>query len=498
MKVAVIADIHLPGKRTTVKEDIFKWALAEAKVRKADLIAGAGDLTSMGEISAAERIMAQLESCGLPFILAPGNAEFRSKAETERVLQIMQTANQFDNVVCVDSAHGNLTEESSAFLRECAASGKKGLLLISHCPVSSWEDADRDILNEMISNGTVTMVVYGHKHIDISGFAMECVRGLDPDKASGGAPALVFFTQNADNSWLREDVVCPLAEAKSFPEEIRKEIYDSFGISGMKTPLESLSFAIEKNLPVFEIRFSSAEDFLSPELQEAVGKWRKSGGRYLSLHMPDLRFNGENFTGMEAIEAASSAAVKLGCNGVTFHVPRCFADELDTPEKICRAAAVAAENMKLLFENNISVGVENLHTDDAERIAKRYKFGCTGVECMAFINALRNLYPDKKIGLHLDIGHARNNMPFSSRETLSDWYADYGKEIVAMHIHQVNRTAEPWKNHTGFDHFYGMLISLSSLVMARRSGQIGKVPMILELRCSADETLAVLQKELLG
>ena len=57
MKVAVIADIHLPGNSATVKEDIFQWALAEAKVRHADLIAGAGDLTSLGEVSAAERIM---------------------------------------------------------------------------------------------------------------------------------------------------------------------------------------------------------------------------------------------------------------------------------------------------------------------------------------------------------------------------------------------------------------------------------------------------------
>lgn len=87
-------------------------------------------------------------------------------------------------------------------------------------------------------------------------------------------------------------------------------------------------------------------------------------------------------------------------------------------------------------------------------------------------------------------------MPFSSRETLSDWYADYGHEIVAMHIHQVSRREVPWKNHAGFDNFYGMLISLSSLAMARRSGQIGNVPMILELRCPADETLAVLRGEL--
>ena len=152
MKVAVIADIHLPGKSTTVKEDIFQWALLEAKERNAGLIAGAGDLTALGEIAAAERIMAKLESCGIPFILAPGNAELRSKDDAERVLLIMRTADQSGNVICVDSSRGKLTETSSVFLRECAASSSKNLLLITHCPVSDWKEADREILEKMMAD----------------------------------------------------------------------------------------------------------------------------------------------------------------------------------------------------------------------------------------------------------------------------------------------------------------------------------------------------------
>ena len=497
MKIAVIADIHLPGRTDTVKEEIFLWSLKEAAAQKADLIVGAGDLTSLGEVAAARRIMDLLNNCGLPFILAHGNAELRSKDETAELLQIMQTASEYDTVIAVDSSRGKLSEKSSAELRKWAECSWKNLLLVSHCPPGDWSEEDRAVLDGMIERGAVSQVVYGHKHIDISDGVYECVRGLDPDKASGGAPALVFFIRNADGSWAREDVVCPLAHAAEFPEADRLAIWNSFGMSGMKASVEGLAFAVERKLPVFEIRFSGAEDFPSAELLDAVNVWRRNGGRYLSLHMPDLKFDGETFTGMEALETASRAAVKLGCNGVTLHVPRCFADQLDTWEKISRAAAVAADAIKLLFENNISVGVENLHTNEAERAEKRFKFGCTGAECMAFINALRALHPDKKIGLHLDIGHARNNMPFSSRETLSDWYASYGSEIVAMHIHQVSRGEGGYKNHTGYENFYGMLISLSSLAMARKSGQIGNVPMILELRCPAAPTLEVLQAELL-
>lgn len=497
MKIAVIADIHLPASTYTVKEEIFLWSLEEAVRQGADLIAGAGDLTTLGEVVAARRIMDLLNNCGVPFILAHGNAELRSKDETAEVLQIMETASEYGPVITVDSSRGKLSEQSSAELRNWAECSRQGLLLVSHCPPGDWSDEDRAVLDGMIERGIVNQVVYGHKHIDISDGIYECVRGLDPDKASGGAPALVFFTQNADGSWAREDVVCPLAYAADFPEADRLAIWNSFGMSGMKAPVEGLVFAAERKLPVFEIRFSGAEDFPSAELLEAVDSWRKNGGKYLSLHMPDLKFDGENFAGIEALEAASAAAMKLGCDGVTLHVPRCFADQLDTPEKIGRAAAVAGEAIKLLFENNISVGVENLHTTEAERAEKRYKYGCTGVECMAFINALRALYPGKKIGLHLDIGHARNNMPFSRTENLSDWYASYGSEIVAMHIHQVSPAEGGYKNHTGYDNFYGMLISLSSLAMARKSGQIGNVPMILELRCPAAPTLDVLQAELL-
>ena len=282
---------------------------------------------------------------------------------------------------------------------------------------------------------------------------------------------------------------------RDFPEAIRHDIWNLFGISGMQIPVENLEIAVRRQLPVFEVRFSGNRDFPSAELCRAVDSWRQSGGRYLSMHMPDLQFDGNDFSGMEMLENASRAAVKLGCDGVTLHVPRGFADELSDDEKIENAAHLISESLRMLFEHNISVGVENLHTSSAERSVKRYKFGCTGEECMKFINALRRKRPGHKIGLHLDIGHTRNNAPFSSTATLSDWYAEYGSEIVAMHIHQVSRNENgELKNHTGFNHFYGMLISLASLAMARKNGQIGTVPMILELRCPAEPTLNVLQE----
>lgn len=498
MKVAVLADLHLPARSDTVKESILDWALTAAVEHNADLIAGAGDLTSLGELASARRIMQKLQTVNLPFIHAPGNAELRTPADSKAVLELMSTPSIFPGTVAVDSSHRKLSEASSALLQELLDSNHRNLLLISHCPPAAWEEQDLELLSELIDKKIISRVVYGHRHIDIEDGINSCIRGLDPDKASGGAPALVFFTREPDGSWKREDVVCPLADAAGFPKKIRRNILDSIGISGMKTPLENLALAIEKKLPVFEIRFAGNADFPSPELREAVALWRKNGGRYLSMHLVDLVFDGKNFSGMEMLHTAVCAAIKLGCDGVTFHVPRGFADELNNPATLARAAKIVSDCFRELFEHNISVGVENLHTSAAEREQKRYKFGCLPDECMAFINALRELNPGKKIGLHLDIGHARNNAPFSNKSTLSDWYAACGKEIVAMHIHQVSMDENgTLKNHTGFTDFYGKLISLSSLAMARRSGSIGAVPMILELRAPAEDSLHTLQKVLM-
>lgn len=498
MKVAVIADLHLPDDPGTVKEDILHWTISAAVSCKAELIAGAGDLTALGTVSAARRIVQNLQDSKLPYILAPGNAELRTPAETAQVMQILTTNNRCGAVVTVDSANGKLSMESSRFLHELAASSQRNLLLITHCPPAAWEKIDQESLDMLIDRRIISHVVYGHKHIDRYDEKFSCIRGLDPDKASGGPPALVFFEQTADGSWHREDLPCPDADVAGFPESVREKFLDSLGISGMRTLEHNLELATIQKLPVFEIRFSAEDDFPSDKLCRAMEIWRQNGGKYLSMHLVDLRFDGRDFSGMEMLKTAARSAVKLGCDGVTFHVPRGFSDELTKQENINTAAKITSACLQTLFDHDVTVGVENLHTDPAEREEKRYKFGCTPDECMLFINALRALNPGKKIGLHLDIGHAANNAPFNNKFPLSSWYAAYGREIVAMHIHQVaeDENGKP-VNHTGFNCFYGRRLSLASLAMARRQGQIGKVPMILELRCPAEPSLEVLRKILM-
>ena len=68
--------------------------------------------------------------------------------------------------------------------------------------------------------------------------------------------------------------------------------------------------------------------------------------------------------------------------------------------------------------------------------------------------------------------------------------------IGAMHLHQVSRDGDALKNHTGFSSWFSPMISLAGLAMAWRCGQIGDVPMFLELRTPAPETWVTLYREL--
>ena len=82
----------------------------------------------------------------------------------------------------------------------------------------------------------------------------------------------------------------------------------------------------------------------------------------------------------------------------------------------------------------------------------------------------------------LDIGHARNNAPFSSKYTLGKWYALVGKETVGYHLHQVVLSDGIMKNHYPIMDVYGPLISLSSFFWGWQTGSLCHAPMYLEIR----------------
>ena len=173
-------------------------------------------------------------------------------------------------------------------------------------------------------------------------------------------------------------------------------------------------------------------------------------------------------------------AHRLGCDRVTLHVPRVtaagFAGAKDgLLERFGKC-------LRILLENDVEIGIENLHTREGETNRETRNFGCTIEECREWILLLRGYFGTTRIGFHLDIGHARNNAPISGWENLSDWYAAMGDLLDGWHLHQVKVKDGKFSNHHPLTGFYDKLISLGGLFLALRAGQLPRAPMFLESR----------------
>ena len=347
---------------------------------------------------------------------------------------------------------------------------------MTHCPPDAWPEEDRRLLERAFSSGRVARLAAGHRHVDGSFERIELVRGLDPDKARGGAPALVMFDGAA-----REDVVFDAADPRVWPEAERGVFFARLGCSGMKDPVGVLGRGTAAGMPVFELRYAGAESLSDPALGAALGRWRAGGGGCLSLHLPDLALRDGEIRGVPELRRAAKLAVDLGCSRVTWHVPRIAAAEFPgTAEALQRAAEPVA---RMLLDAGIEIGIENLHLTPGEAPETR-NFGYVPEECREWIELLRwKLDCCSRIGFHFDLGHARNNGELAGRHTISDWYAELGDEINGFHLHQVVQDGDgTLHNHMPLTEPFGTLISLASLFLAWRRGRVNPSPMFLEIR----------------
>ena len=497
--VAILADLHLPDAADTVKETVLDWALTEAKAQKVDLIVGAGDLTGTGTEAAAMRIRLKLEKTKIPFLLTPGNAEMRDPAWKKRSSAILATPRQYDHVVLLDSSTRMFAARDRELLKELTRQGGQNLLAVTHCPMATLDDGDRKLLEQAASAGTIGQLVAGHYHSDTREVKYSLVRGLDPDKAAGGAPALALFTLDDSGNWSRRDIACPAADPRLWPENERREWLNHLGISGMAAPLDSLALAVEAEVPAFEFRYDSIAKLDVSLLLTRLAAWRRRGGRYLSLQLPDLRWRDGILEGDVQIARASELAVELHCDSVAIHAPRV---KLSVFRRAPEVRQLMLEKMcallKPVTDAGIVVGVENLHMSARDHKSGDRGFGYTPEECREWIEVMRAVAGTPRIGLQLDIGHVRNNAPYSSLYTLSQWYASMGREVVGFHLHQIRVEEDgSYTNHAALSGLFGKLISLSSLFMAWRAGQLNHAPMFLEIReGSSFESCQALRREL--
>lgn len=484
--VAVLADLHLPDDPGTVKEELLDWAISEIGRSGADLAVAAGDMTGAGTLPAARRLRKKLRKLPIPLLHTPGNSDLRSPETTAQTLETLQTRTSADGVILLDTSTGRLSRESRTLLAKLLAEGKeKNLLAVTHYPPHQLPSDDRWLIAAAGRNGIIGLAVYGHMHQDeqhsLNGLRCECVRGLDPDKAAGGAPGITVFSRQRDGSWRRKTRCFRTADPSSWTKEEKKELTAHLGLSAMKDPFGTLDFATAEKVPVFEWRFALFPGAEMKQFSSKLQLWRQNGGSCFSIHFPDIKWENHAVSGVEILRSAVKAALELSAQRITLHVPRISVGEFADPETAAVIAGTVAEILRPLAEKKIAVGIENLHMAPGEKDDLCRGFGYTPQEVLLFADMLSEL--GIPAGVHLDLGHARNNAPFSKYYNISDWFALCGPRINGCHLHQVTLDENgKMLNHRALAEPYGKLISLASLFTVWKEGRIPRIPLILEIR----------------
>jgi len=491
MKIAVIADPHIPDCDGSAEEAALDWAVQTCRSIGVDVVVFAGDLTACGRRGELDRTIRILSRLRLPWVCTPGNSDLRTPqtADRARALLAKPAIQRLPDatVLALDTADGTVhPRERERFERTLAAvRNGPSVVVVTHWPPNELPEPDRAWFSSVLAGGRVELVLAGHKHRDaeteLAGVPIFLVRGLDPEKAAGSPPALTVFVRECDG-WNREEIIWAEGDPRSWPEEERREFLVHLGISTMSRTLADAERAASLGIPVLELRAGPAMETPRKDLAGVIARWRKSGGSALSVHLPDLRWDAAQgrIGGLQTMKAAVDLTVRLGADQVTVHVPRASVAEMETGSAARRAMLDAfAGALQPLAEAGVVVGIENLHLVPNEPSDERRRFGCTPPECLSWVRDLSAILPSSaRIGLLLDLAHARNNAPLSQAWTLGRWIAEAGPQAVGYHLHQVTAGG----NHQPLHDPFGPAISLSAFFWAWRTRRIAAAPMFLEIR----------------
>ena len=269
MKIAVLADLHLTDNFNTVKIPVLDWALNAVREEQCDYICCIGDLTAQGSDKQTEYVLARLNSCGVPYCSTPGNAEARIFADGKNAARFDIPAPANVPVVLIDTT---FDEPASAELAKLEAlPDNAGFLLATHNPVRNWSSEAQAFVQKVRSRGAVTFDMAGHSHHDEANI----LRGLDPDKASGGVPMFAIMERDAQGVWQRRDVAIKGVDPREWSAADCEDFRNNIGISTMWEDVAALEFAVQNNIRHVELRIGLEHN---ENLPQAIEKWRNNGG----------------------------------------------------------------------------------------------------------------------------------------------------------------------------------------------------------------------------
>lgn len=493
--MAVISDPHLTTVPNTVpntaQEACLDWALAALGARRPDVVVVAGDVTAAGAPEAALVLRRRLEQSGLPWLITPGNSDLRQPRHHAVLRHNLAGPSLADyppcRVLLLDSSTGVLTPEARGALTG-AAGGLEGraLVLVTHLPPELLAPESRQWLQAWAEQARPSLIVAGHTHrdqqLDFAGVPMQVVRGLDPDKAIGGPPAVAML-ELEDGKWRRGELTFPGGSAAQWLPAERQELAGLLGLGCSRDAPGALLRAAAGGVGRVELRAMKAA--AAPDaLQESLLRWREAGGHWLSWHMPDVPWRDGAAPPNEVSDWQDLLRLGLECDlqALTLHVPRVPVGMLEPGTADWDALAdTFCRLLEPVVRRGIPVAIENMHMTAHEAPDQSRRYGYLPAECLAWVEELRSRLGHAAVGMLLDIGHARNNAPYSEQFTLGAWYAMVGRHTVAYHLHQVVSRDGKMANHQPFTGLYGPLISCESFLWAWRTRQLNHAPVFLEI-----------------
>ena len=488
--IAVIADTHLGERDDTAQDACLDWALDVLGPIGPDVVIVAGDVTAMGTPASAHRFREKMEQSGLPFFITPGNSDRRSGPAYPAVrsaLATPQTCQASDwAVLLADTSQGVIGPHERTRLEGLAGQHRsRTAIVVTHWPPETLDAESSDWFADWVQRHSIRLIVAAHQHVDrryeIAGIEAHVIRGLDPDKAIGGPPAITLFEDKGEE-WHRREVRFPAGTADDWPKSQRREFHSLLGFSCSNDPLDGLHLAAGHGVPCVELR-ANAADVDPNALTARLSAWRGAGGNYLSWHMPTIVWDADErrVANSEQVAASADCARRIGVQAMTVHVPRVPIGVMQPHGPAWEAlAAFTSALLAPAAGDGVVIGIENMHMNPHERPDETRGFGYLPGECLAWIDELRGRLSGT-VGMLLDVGHARNNAPYSSELPLGTWYATVGAHAVGYHLHQVRLIEGRMRNHQPVEGLHGPLVSFSSFLWAWHTGQLRHAPIFLEV-----------------
>ena len=475
MKVGLICDTHVGIEENSPQYAFLLKAVGQMKGDGIDTIIHLGDVIGCANkevYKSCVSILSQFNNCHILI----GNHDVTNKSDKDEILSLAK-----DVLFKVDDkTFLGLHLTSNVISKgdfEKIETLKDGDVLLMHYGVHSLSDEIREKLSNILSNKSLTVIcAHSHKKFDynIGKSRVVGLRALDPDKSIGDYPCITYFDTKTNE--FTEKV---FKEKRENLIEISK--YLGFSLANNK---EDLAFAMDNDIKAIELKLSSVETDFDNELEALIEKYNKKVGGYLSVHMPDIKFDGKEYQGKEAWLNVLEIVKRIKTNGITVHPPKIKKSLLlgnnGLLDEIVDFYAKAFQTLN----KAVKIGFENIHMLKQEKDLpiEECGFGYTPNDLFLLRDKVNEKMGADRANIVLDVGHTKNNGNLSSIYTISRWLSEVGDKTVAYHIHQVIKTEDGLKNHNAIENWFGPLISYASFFYAFSENIIKRVPIFIEVR----------------